>query len=603
VTPQETLKGQMRECIFDLETDGFLDAVTKIYCFVIKDLQDGRVYRYSTSSGNISDGITKLSSYDVVIGHNAINYDVPVLKKLYPHLDFNFQVQDTLILSRLIYTDIYLKDLKLGEVMPKDLRGRHSLKSWGYRLKFYKGEFGETTDWKEFTPEMLEYCVQDVEVTHKLLKLLRSKNYSQEAIDLEHEVATIMQLQHVHGWAFDVKAGWELYVTLLSRREEIKGQLQGLFKPWWMREKEFIPKRSNVKAGYEAGCAITKVKLVEFNPSSRAHIADRLKNIRGWEPTDFTDKGEVKVDESVLSGLEYPEAKIIAESLMLDKRLGQLAEGEQAWLKLENKGRIHGSITTNGAVTGRATHHHPNTGQVPANDVPYGHSCRALWGASSGFVMLGADASGLELRCLSHYMAPWDGGAYGREVCFGDIHTKNQVAAGLPTRNMAKTFIYGYVYGAGDAMVGAIVGKGDAEGKKLKASFLKQTPALKKLKARIEVTVKERGYLIGLDGRQLSIRHKHAALNTLLQSAGAILCKKWICIFYKKLLAEGYKWGKDFAFVGWIHDELQLEVSPEIAQRIGELAKESIKEAGEYFKFLCPLDGEFKIGKNWSETH
>src|SRR5690606_27698447 len=249
----------------------------------------------------------------------------------------------------------------------------------------------------------------------------------------------------------------------------------------------------------------------------------------------------------------------------LFRSISQLAEGDQAWLKVERNGKIHGSVNPNGAVTGRATHAYPNVAQVPAvrkgkkdgetvilygGEGGYGWECRELFTVPDGWSLVGSDASGLELRCLAHFMARYDGGKYGKVLLEGDIRSENQKAAGLHTRDNAKTFIYAFLYGAGDAKIGKIVKKGPADGKRLKAKFLAKTPALKRLIEAVRNAAK-RGYLIGLDGRQLHVRSAHAALNTLLQSAGALVCKKWLVMVEEELQARGLKhgWDGDYAFV------------------------------------------------------
>ena len=208
---------------------------------------------------------------------------------------------------------------------------------------------------------------------------------------------------------------------------------------------------------------------------------------------------------------------MLSEYLLLNKRIGQLATGKQAWLKMEKKGRLHGRVNHMGAVTSRCTHANPNMAQVPSVGAAFGVECRSLFHSPQGYSLLGADASGLELRCLAHYMAAYDGGSYASVVLEGDVHTTNQEAAGLPTRNNAKTFIYGFLYGAGDEKIGKIIGKGSTEGRRIKNKFLKKLPALKNLKDAVSLAAKERGWIKGLDGRIIPIRHSHAALNTLLQ--------------------------------------------------------------------------------------
>ena len=347
-------------------------------------------------------------------------------------------------------------------------------------------------------------------------------------------------------------------------------------------------------------------KRIPFNPGSRDQIAKRFMQ-RGWKPADFTPDGRARVDEPILKELAkdgYEEAGPLLEYLMIQKRLGQLAEGNEAWLKLvKADGRLHGRVTTNGAVTGRCTHSKPNLAQVPNAGSPYGKECRELFTVGEGKKLVGCDASGLELRCLAHYMARYDGGAYAKILLEEDIHTANQKAAGLPTRDNAKTFIYAFLYGAGDEKIGKIIGKGQAEGKSIKKEFLDKTPALKKLREAVEQAVEARGYLVGLDGRQLPIRSPHAALNTLLQSAGALIMKQATVLLNRYLEVKGWSFARDYALVGHIHDEVQLEVDEDKADTVGQLAVKAIQDAGRSFNFRCRLDGEYKVGQNWAETH
>jgi DNA polymerase I-like protein with 3'-5' exonuclease and polymerase domains len=196
-------------------------------------------------------------------------------------------------------------------------------------------------------------------------------------------------------------------------------------------------------------------------------------------------------------------------------------------------------------------------------------------------------------------MAAYDNGAYADVVLNGDIHTTNQEAAGLPTRNNAKTFIYGFLYGAGDEKVGKIIGKGAGEGRKIKNKFLKKLPALKYLKDAVSNAAKERGWLKGLDGRIIPIRHSHAALNTLLQSAGAIICKTWY-VFINRAIKKS---NLDAQIVAFIHDEVQLLVKEGQEDATGQLIQRCMRDVEQHFGFRCRLDSEYKYGRNWADTH
>lgn len=592
--------------IFDLETDGLLDEVTKVHCLVIKDTNTDEVKSYTGK--DIESGIKHLMESDQqLIGHNVIKYDIPVIQKLYPWFSvYTGLVRDTLVMARLIYANIKEHDVKFMKdgKLPKSLFGSHSLESWGHRLGNYKGDYAG--GWEVFTQEMLNYCIQDVEVTHTLYNKLLSKEFSEQSIELEHEVAWLMAKQERNGFYFNEKAGSELYSVLVKRRGELERELKDYFGSWTIKLPDFIPKVNNKSRGYTKGVPVAREKVVEFNPGSRDHIANRLTTLYKWKPTEFTEGGKPQVDEVVLGKLDYPPCKLLTEYLLVQKRISQLAEGAQAWLKLVKKGKIHGSINTNGAVTGRATHAYPNISQVPSSSSPYGHDCRALFTVPNGWVLVGADASGLELRCLAHYMAKWDGGKYGQVLLNGDIHTENQKAAGLATRPQAKTFIYAFLYGAGDEKIGSVVNGTSVDGRKLKSKFLRSLPALGELVK----TVKEnagRGYLIGLDKRRIYVRSAHSALNTLLQGAGAIVCKKWLALLEEQLTTKlGLKhgWDGDYCFCAWSHDEVQIACrTQEIADKVAETATDCVRLAGEYFNFRCPLAGEAKKGTTWADTH
>lgn len=614
MTPQETPR--LADIVFDTETDGFLDAVTVIHCAVIFNRRDQSEHRYGPDqiAQFYADMQDHLDMGLVVAAHNGIKYDVPVMDKLgnlYGHPGFfvnTDQMRDTLTLSRLTWPDIKENDTVLlkRKTLPGKLWGSHSLKAWGYRLGVLKGEYGEQENaWAVFTPEMLDYCAQDVVVTVKLLEAIEKKMPSLQAVKLEHEVAWLIAKQERNGFPFNEVKARELYMLLVKKRTEIENRLRDWFPPWTVDLPDFTPKVNSKKYGYVKGVPVKKWKDMVFNPGSRDHIAERLVTLFGWEPTEFTEGGKPKVDEDTLEGLPYQPVKDLIEYLMIQKRIGMVGDGDNAWLKLVKNGKLHGSVNTGGTVTGRATHSYPNVSQVPASKSPYGKECRALFTAPDGWVLVGADASGLELRCLAHFMAKWDNGAYIKALLEGDIHTTNQVAAGLPTRDNAKTFIYGYLYGAGDAKIGKIVNGTEAHGKRLKAKFLASLPALKYLKDAVEVAAK-RGYIIGLDGRHIPIRSAHAALNSLLQSAGALICKQWLVFLDEELRSLGLKhgWEGDYAQVCWSHDEVQMACrTPEIASMVSSAATRMVPKTGDHFNFRCPLAGEAKTGTNWAETH
>ena len=519
----------MEEIVLDIETDGLLDTVTKVHLLVYRNLTTGNL-TVADSNESISKALETLQDKKIV-GHNILGFDLIVLKNLYGFSVPIDQIMDTLILSRLIYPNIREEDSKLRKIEAK-LWGSHSLKAWGERLGSFKGTYNQQEDaFIELTPEMRDYCINDVHLTESLYEFFRPDIPSKSSAKLEHEITDICIRQENRGFSFDESKASELYVELSKKRSKLSHKLGEVFGSWIVDE------------GLRKNDTYSKINIVNFNPNSRKHIAKRLQELRGWTPTIFTPSGEPKIDEKVLNKLKYPEAKLMSEYFMLNKRIAQLAEGNQAWMKLCKKGRLHGKVNTMGAQTSRCSHSHPNIAQVPNLNAPYGKECRNLFKADTEMDLLGIDVSSLELRCLSHYLARYDDGKYGKILLESDIHTANQRSAGLATRDQAITFIYGFLYGAGNEKIGQIVGKGKAEGAKLKKEFLSKIPALRQLRDAVQKKA-EKGFITGLDGRKVPVRSNHAALNTLLQSAGAIICKRWIVEMHS-LLKEEFKDGED----------------------------------------------------------
>ena len=447
--------------IFDIETNGLLEDTTQLHCMAVHDTATGKTIGFdpSTVQNGVRLLIDALAQGETIAGHNIIAFDIPALAQLYPNFvvsrEQREQVLDTLILSRLIYSNLETTDLGLmrSGQLPSKLYKSHSLRAWGYRLGEYKGDYGEQENaWETYTPEMLDYCIQDVAVTVKLMERLMRAEYSERAIRLEHEVAWLIAQQERNGFPFDREGAERLEQALRARGAVLSAQLTAAVPP--IPDKVFVPKRDNKRLGYVKGVPIQRYK--DFNPNSRQQIEYVIRQMHGYHPNnpDLYDADDfmqhrLKIDDETFRYIKDDEnapaevrrlAALMEESLLIGKRLGQLADGKNAWLKeIGADGRIHGHVITNGTVSGRASHSSPNIAQVPAVGAPYGRECRALFHAD-GWTQVGVDACGLELRCLAHYMSPYDGGTYAHTILNGDIHTMNQQAAGLPERNQAKTF-------------------------------------------------------------------------------------------------------------------------------------------------------------------
>lgn len=583
--------------IWDLESDNFLDKLTRIHCIATFDTETevSRIY----GPNEVEDGIKSLMAADEIIGHNIITFDIPAIKKLYPWFSTDgLLVTDTLVLSRLICSDQKTDDYMQGythEQFPRKLHGSHSLKAWGIRLGVLKGDFGEQHGFEECTQEMLDYCQQDVVVTHKLWTHLAPHEWSTEAIRFEHDIAQICDEIGRAGWTFDLPKAQALHAKLQAEKIQIEQELQNLF-PAWTIETEFIPKVNNKTRGYEKGVPFIKTETIYFNPNSRRHIEHCLRTKYQWEPKEFTPSGDAKIDESVLVRLPYPEAQKLARSLMLSKRLGMLSDGQNAWLKLVNDdGKLRHTINTLGTVTGRASSFGPNLQQVPTVRAAFGKECRELFKPAKGYQLVGADLSGIELRCLAHMLQ--DGGKYADIIMQGDIHQANADVAGI-CRDEAKTMIYALCYNAGDTRLGEILGKDAKAGRQLRDNFFKANPAFPKLLSQLKRAVESRGHLLGLDRRRLHVRG-HAHLNVLLQSAGALIAKKWVQLIDQEIKRQQL----DAQIIAWIHDEVQVQVREKETEHVGNLTRAMAEEAGRHFNFAIPIEAEFNVGQTWAETH
>ena len=573
--------------IFDIETDG-LDA-TKIWCIVCQDIESSKIYKFPPDK--LNEGVRFLESASCLIGHNIMGFDIPVLEKLTDINLENINFIDTLILSRLFN--------------PVREAG-HSLDVWGKKLQYPKLDFKE---FEEYTSEMLTYCVNDVRLNGVVYDYLlkEGREFSKDSIDLEHSVFKITKQQELNGFKFN---HIEASIFVASLREQVtvlEDEVHSTFKPKLVDVKRVIPKLKKdgmlSKQGLTASEYIKRKvakdtrpfmrqELKDFNLSSRQQIGAYLKDF-GWEPTKFTPTGQPIVDEGSLSKIDnIPEAKLILEYLLLQKRIVQT----ESWISsLKEDGRVHGYVIPNGTITGRMTHRNPNMAQVPSVSSPYGKECRSFWEVETGYKLVGVDASQLELRLLAHYMNDED---YIYEITKGDIHTYNQKLAGLKSRDEAKVFIYALCYGAGNEKIGQIVGGNKTRGGQLRKRFFGSNPAFASLTTKVQRAARKK-YFKGIDGRKLFVRSEHSALNTLIQGAGAIVMKKALIILDDVLKLNTV----DYKFVANIHDEWQIEVKESQAEFAGELAVSSLIKAGEHLTLRCPMDGEYKVGGNWSETH
>ena len=589
----------MKQLVFDIETDDL--KATKIWCICCIDIDSNKEYMFTPDT--LSEGYKLLQSADKLIGHNIIGFDIPVIEQIAGVSLWDKKIVDTLVLSRLF----------------NPVReGNHGLEKWGYDLGSPKIDFEEYAVYSE---DMLKYCMQDVRLNAKVFEALKheSKGFSPDSVNIEMETYKIVSEQRRKGFLLDVPYATKLLGGLQDKMDRVVTQVHEKFLP--REETKYLypnlgktgellktatdnfgkntrltpteydaMKELHSKNGMKV--KVPRVHTTEFNLGSRKQIGEYLISF-GWEPKVFTPTGQPQVDEKILSKVkDIPEASLICDYLMYQKRVAQVI----SWIEhAEEDNRVRGFVNTNGAITSRMTHSHPNLAQVPSSNAPFGKECRSCWTVPKKYKLVGIDASQLELRMLAHYMNDED---YINEIINGDIHTANQKLAGLESRSQAKTFIYALVYGAGNAKLGSVAGGGKQVGTRLREQFIDNLPSFKALTDRVE-RASGKGYLKGLDGRKLYVRTRHAALNTLLQGAGAIVMKQGLILFNRMIKGNNL----DASFVCNVHDEWQVEVLEEQAEFVGQLGVKALQEVQRTLTLNCPLDGDYNVGDNWSETH
>jgi len=642
--------------MFDIETNALaLKDVTVIHCIVIEDYDTGERL-LSAHGDDIPEAIGMLLAADCIMGHNIIDYDIPIIKKFFPYFHHD-NALDTMIWAQLVVPKDELKEkdwarVRAGKLNPRYV-GLYSLAAFGARLG--GDQKVEHEDWETWSPAMQNRCETDVSLNTRVAQYLdKYKGRPEVALQCELKTKTILTRQRLHGILFDVPKAEQLHMTLLDHKNRLVTELKALMPPKYLRagtEKAShvvpkIPARHKVptslswstaegqklKVGREGGAAYTKVKLTEFEPT-RDKVATWLIKDYGWQPQEFGNDGKPTVDELTLKGLDYDVAPLLVEYFTVDKRLGSLANGKEAWLKaVDDEGRIHGSVNSLGATTRRMTHYAPNMTQVPAivsrktgEEQLYGRECRELFIVPKGYKMVGVDADALELRNLAARMEPFDGGAYMEAVLNGnkadgtDSHSINMRALGFDSRDRAKVWFYAFIYGAGAEKLGWIAGvrgvpkkdnrgnlvdfKARTRGSKDKARFLENLPALAALMQWVQDFMEQNeGKLKTVDGSWLPVRSKHSALNTLLQSDGAIIMKHAMVILDQDLQDAGFKHTDeaklsrdcyDYEFVVNAHDEWQIEAREEIAQEVGDIAAASIAKAALALDYACPQVGYY----------
>ena len=410
-------------------------------------------------------------------------------------------------------------------------------------------------------------------------------------VQLEHQVAHILQKQEEHGWYFDERAAYELESALRGELEEATEILRRKFG--FVAGTVFTPKRNNRTQGYVQGCPFTKLK--QLNPTSRDHIAWILKTHENWKPTQMTATGKPVVDETVLKDIGSETAQLFLQCLDITKKLGMISEGVNAWQKLSttcNRIHHHCGVATS---TFRCAHRKPNLAQVPSDE-----RFRKLFRATPTYQMVSADLSGIELRMLAHYLSRYDNGRYQRILTTGDIHQTNADRIGI-TRRQVKTVTYAFLYGAGNTKLGYSYDKLLSEtaaakkGAEIRKAYIAAIPGLADLLLACEKASK-RGYANAIDGRRISVDKGHKFLNYLLQGSAATIAKRWMVIVNECLPPDGHQ-------LSFVHDELNYECYPRFAEEFAKWLETAARLAGEHYNLRCPIAAEAKIGYTWADVH
>jgi DNA polymerase-1 len=616
---------------FDCEANGLLDEADTIWCVIIKDHSDGQIYSYGPD--RIPDAIVHLSSFDALIGHNSIAYDFPLLRKLYGW-EYAGEKIDTLLMSRM-----QRPERKLPPMCKNRLAGPHSVEAWAYRI----GEDRklEHEDWSQYSEAMLARCVRDCELQYKIYLALLEEGAGEgweRAHKLNHKLFHYLEKQESYGWLVDRK--WfefcirvlDRYIAAIDRKvvpqlplvteigETKKDGEWGYVKKPFLKSgllNERVVDLLGERAIYVCG-PFSRIAFRPVDLNSNQETKEFLL-AQGWEPAEWNTNNEGKRTSPKLSktdpfeGIDGELGRMVARRVQARHRKSQI----EGWLAaIRPDGRIAAEVG-GVATTGRLTHRVIVNVPSPTTKSFFAKQMRKGFIAQPGWKLIGVDSKSNQIRQLA---ARIDDPAFTEFVLSGlDIHERNRQLSGVPTRTIAKNLYYGTIFGAGDAKIGKLVGGGKAEGKALKAQFFTALPtfpawiegeiakwrqtASKWWNKRYGKWQYESGYITGLDGRPILVKVEKDILAFYLQSDESIQMASAYCWANKQLEKKGYKWGEDYGFCIWMHDEFQVEAREEIAEDVARICSDAIAWAGKWLKIKCPHEGDIKIGRNWFETH
>lgn len=614
----------LRKIVFDLEADGLREDATKVWCICLKVLGEDGTEQYGPAT--LEFALLRMSEADELIGHNIINYDLPVLEKLYgwtPSRDT--KITDTLVKSRLLRPDRLVPAGAPGNLPP------HSLGAWGYRLGRGKPDH---SDWTQFSSEMLHRCSEDVEInalTYEELGREERKTPTDwtDALEVELETARHLTQQEINGVPFDYKKAWQLRIELSDQIRAIDKEVVPLVpevrlsqskQPKWPEKqykKDGTPTLAALKyygddfgkeKEYRTDLVIRKEPM---NLASDKQVKEYLMSI-GWKPTEWNYKKDPKTGKPVrdqmgnkvptspkinlesLESCQWPEGceevgEKIVERLVLAHRCSMVS----GWIRdIRPDGRLTASVNTLGTPTGRMTHR--VVVNVPGNKATLGKELRGLYTSLQGYTRVGIDLKSCQVYGLAHYMQDPE---YMYQVTEGDHHQYAADLAGLADRQDGKKLNYSILFGASDEKLASDLGISKAKAAYVRKLYFKGLPKLDALIKQLEYEWKQKGYIKGLDGRAVWVRAKHMVLNYLLQSLEAIVMKNFIVQIFKRMENTG------ILLVTTMHDEVQFLVPNGIVDSFCDQAHRSIEFVNKKFNLWCPQDIDIHIGTSWSECH
>lgn len=619
----------MKLALLDTEGNGFVENITQMHCAVVEDYETGEQHLFTPD--NIGSLCAHLETYDGLIGHALVQYDLPVLRKLF-EWEYQGQMIDTLLMSR------YQRPDRFSPHVP---RAPHSIEAYGHRFNIPKQEHN---DWSIYSPEMLERCRQDVRILRATYSFLleegKGENW-EECHKLNARLFYLLQKQEEYGWLVDrpwmdhsiatltkwmdridraVAPHLPLIVEVLESKKD--GEYNYIRKPF-KKDGSYSAAVESYLGGHDASelSVAGPFSRIAFRPvdlNSNEETKDFLL-ASGWEPEEWNTNDNGQRTSPKLSktdsfeGIQGSLGRLIARRIQCRHRRSQI----EGWISaIRPDGRVSAKV---GGIanTGRLKHSVIVNVPSPTTKSFFAKWMRKCFIAQEGWVLVGTDSKSNQVRQLAARLR--DDSFISFVLSGQDIHERNRLLSGVATRTIAKNLYYGTVFGAGDKKIGTYVDGGTKQGKELREKFFEALPTLPDLLERERKVWRStaeqyynkkfkkmewrNGYIKGLDGRPILVEFEKDILVYYLQSDEAIQMAAAYCVLHKWLERAGYKWRKDYGFVIWMHDEFQIECRKEIAEHVAELANLSIAWAGRYFNIGCPHEGESKIGLNWTETH